>query len=73
MTAAIGLFDREVCALHLSRVYRRRITESLIRQWARRYPDKLPRKGTDGRKVLHDGGDLQTLAREMLGAPPVDA
>ena len=73
MSVAAGLFDREICALHLSRIYRRRITEGLIRQWARRYPDKLPRRGTDGRKVLHAGTDLQALAREMLGAPPADA
>lgn len=68
-----GLFDREVGALHLSRIYRRRITEGLIRQWARRYPDKLPRRGMDGRKVLHAGVDLQNLAREMLGDPPTGA
>lgn len=65
-----GLFDRELCALHLSRVYRRRITEGLIRQWARRYPDKLPRRGLDERKVLHDVHELQALAHEMLGEPP---
>lgn len=68
MTA--GLFDRQLCALHLSRIYRRRVSEGLIRQWARRYPDKLPRRGTDGRKVLHDVHDLHALAHEMLGDPP---
>lgn len=72
-TTAAQLFDREVCALHLSRLYRRRITEGLIRQWARRYPGKLPARGTEGRKVLHDPSELQALATQMLGAPPEDA
>ncbi len=64
------LLDRELAALRLSRIYGRKVSEARIRQWAHRYPDELPRRGTDGRKVQHSVGDLDAIARRLLGDPP---
>lgn len=66
------LVDRELGALHLSRIYHRQIREGLLRQWSCRYPEALPRRGLEKRRVLHDLADLCELARKMLGEPPED-
>lgn len=64
------LLDRELAALRLSRLYRRRISEALVRKWASRYPGELPARGVSGRRVLHSVQDVDAVARRLLGAPP---
>jgi hypothetical protein len=66
----VTLVDGELGALRLTRVYRLQVSEGLLRQWANRYPDTLPRRGLRGRRVQYAVEDLDAIAEKMLGAPP---
>lgn len=66
------LADAQVCALHLARMYHRAVEERLVRLWAHRYPDQIPRRGRHGRRVLYDLREVQAKARELWGGPGAD-
>lgn len=78
MTAPLFRADVQTAALRLARLYDgparptpRRLVQwqRRIRVWAHRYPDKVKRYGRIAQRTQYDLGQLEDVARVVIGAP----